>query len=386
MEVSKPKDLRLIESGSMIQQRLGFFVPLLILTSQKRYPNWEQLSFSLYSFVKDQQWKWLWQPEQNIKFYGHRGIPSPETAIEYVKWAMDLNILERGMVWSSAAPVLYIASGREAKKWLGERRDDEDINPLALNAVQQTLLLKLLLEADGTLCIPFLSNVSMFTKERGSIGLIDAAQVLISTLQTIAVNLEGSDDFEHISYGTAMRTQVSSWQTELKERLSRERKGQSSAEHRVTPRLEASVDLSLLKKDPAIDPYGYEPQVALKRFVREFTEFDDQTQKHFFEKVSRTYGFQARPATKAEIRRILLRSHLLLKDNRDMSIRPTIRLFASLSALHQEPHLILEEEQADNMIEAICKDNPTDAYILVNEFGQPVFVHIEEKFAKRGLN
>jgi len=380
MEVSKPKSLRLIESGSMIQQRLGFFVPLLILTSQTRYPNWNQLSFSLYSFVKEKQWKWLWDQEKNpnINFYGHRGIPSPETAVEYVKWAIDLKILEKGLAWSFSAQVLRHASQEAARQWIETNNRKESLNPLKLNAMQQTLLLRSLLEADGDLYIPFLSNISAQLEQEGSICLIEGAEVLLSTLEKIVTQLESSDNFEDINYGRSLKTRVFDWEAELKGRKSGKRKGQCSAEHRVTPRLEASVDLSLIEKDPRKDPYKYEAQESLARFLDNFTTADDQTIKHFFEKAAKTYDIEARRANETEIYRILLDSHRLLRDSNQISVRPSLRLFTSLRALHQSPHLILEIDQADAMLERICKDNPNEAYILVNEFGQPIFVHIDQ--------
>lgn len=152
-------------------------------------------------------------------------------------------------------------------------------------------------------------------------------------------------------------------------------------EQRVTLRLEAFVDLSILQKD---DPFRYSYRftpggACFSGKLMEIENIEVFLQESFFQSINECYAFEAAKAvTVEEILDVVIPSYLRLKSDLGYAPLAEMLLLANLSGLGEGPKRFFELRSGIQAVKEWQKEHPDDIRFSVDRRGQIRYVKFDQ--------
>lgn len=349
-------NIKFIRRTSTAQQALGFLLPIPLM--EGKYSSKEELADLLYDFVKEKQIQWL------RNFHTHRKITSRQIALEYLNLATILKIFHNSKL-SDKGLVLKSLITEKQRTSLFQGMD----RPLYLTKEQQVYFLKLLLDQDGDVLIPFINGLAEWFKRRNGtkIERLDCAYIFIEALREAGLK-RIAENFDELI----------------------KRKGKDSTPvYRVTFRLQSLTDIGILTKETPLtlqNRYTYKYINRLDAIAHNFPKDKSMTSliETYYHRYCKAFYGYASKCPESDLEKILLTAHLKLSDRYGVSYRTGLYFLTSVLAFHNK--YAIEEQDAANAFKNLSAKNPREVYTAVDEFGEPKFVCIDLSFAKRELN
>jgi len=357
-----------------VQQRLGFVNAIIILTSPDSFTSRENLANRLYKLVEPKQDFWLKQCRSTT------GAITIRTANDMVDFATNLPLellFPSTFSWRPEARILEnLISDQEYDAF----KTSVSYNPLELSLPEKLFYLYKFLVNDGIAFVHIMSGLRTsknWTRTEAAVLLQESYEIYGKKLKSL---VQSSSDY----------TKAQEMLT-LAERMKHGREGiVGTKELRVTPRLEALVDLNIIDKpDEKRNSYVYCRTARSNRFAQEFNDVDEEQasiESDFFERCAHIYSIGVRPIDDANVFRALIKNSQYVSAAYGLVGINEVCLLTAIRALTAEPAGIVELPGAREILIENQKKHQNDIKLHVDTKGRIRYFSVSKDFLAKSVS
>lgn len=351
-----------------IQQRIGFVNAVITLTSSGSFTSKEMLSRNLFEYVRDKQANWLEQ------YRSSTGRLSAKTATDIIDWATNppLELLfPSTFSWRPEAKLLEnLISDEEYDAFEGNSL----FNPLEISLSERLFYLHKFLIDDGIAFVHVmngLKSMTTWTRKEAAVLLQEAYELYGQILKRSA-----QSPYEYVKASEILT---------LAKRMKNAREGiVGTKELRVTPRLEALVDLHIIAKpDNKKGSYVYCKNEQSDRFIEKFEDIDEKAQStnsSFFQKCAYIYKLNAKPASNEEVFQMLIGNSPYVSAAYGLAGIDEVCLLSAITALTSKSPKIIEINKAREVLIVKQKRHQNDIKLHVDTTGRIRYFSVSKDF------
>ena len=351
------------------QQRLGFVNAVIVLTSPDSFTYREKLAKLLFQTVESKQDSWLSQ------YRSSTGRLLLKTAVDIVDFATDtpLELLfPSTFTWRPDARILEnLISDDEYDAF----EKTHSYNPLYLTLPERIFYLHRFLINDGFALVHIMNRLrplNTWTRK-------DAAALLQEIYEQYGKDLKSSAQSSS-DYAEAQRILA------LAELMKLAREGVvGTKELRVTPRLEALVDLHIIDKPgEKRDSFVYCRNNSSDKFVEEFkdkNEKEESINHNFFARCASVYHINGKPAEDGQILQMLINNSKYVRAAYGLAGIDEVCLLTAIRALTNPSATIIELDRARRVLIDQEKQHQNHIKLHVDTKGNIRYFAVSKEFA-----
>jgi hypothetical protein len=351
-----------------VQQRLGFVNAIITLTSPDSFTSRENLGNRLYKLVEPKQDFWLKQCRSTT------GAVTIRTANDLVDFATNLPLellFPSTFSWRPEARIIEnLISDQEYDAF----ETSASYNPLELSLPERLFYLYKFLVNDGIAFVHIMSGLRTsknWTRTEAAVLLQESYEIYGKKLKSL---VQSSSDYAEAQ---GMLT--------LAEKMEHGREGVvGTKELRVTPRLEALVDLHIIDKpDEKKGAYVYCRTDRSNRFVQEFNDVDEEQtsiENDFFGRCAHIYGIGVKPIDDPKVFRALINNSQYVRAAYGLVGINEVSLLTAIRALTAEPAGIVELPAAREILIENQKEHQNDIKLHVDTKGRIRYFSVSKDF------